>query len=252
VRSLLLACLLFTGCATARPRAEAYVAASSPALPPIGIVFVANGAGDSRSVTDNLGQVLAETGTPLQIETVPWSRGYRRNIADQVDHANHLAHGRRLAALAACYRQTYPDRHIYFIGHSAGAAVLLAAAEMLPPDSIDRIILLAPSVGQAYDLRPALRTARYGIDSFNSTQDRLVLGWGMRIVGTTERESNTAAGQYGFTPVIVFPGDGELYGKLRQHTWDPVVQWSGHDGGHSGSNQTGFLRAYVLPLLVSR
>ena len=130
--------------------------------------------------------------------------------------------------------------------------MLLAAAEMLPADSIDRIILLAPSVSWAYDLRLALRTARYGIDSFNSSQDRLVLGWGMRIVGTTERESNTAAGQYGFTPVVVSRGDAELYGKLRQHTWDPVVQWSGHDGGHSGSNQTGFLRAYVLPLLVSR
>jgi hypothetical protein len=99
----------------------------------------------------------------------------------------------------------------------------------------------------AYDLRPALRAARCGIDVFHSSQDRLILGLGMRIVGTAEHACRTAAGQYGFTPVLAGPGDAALYGKLRQHPWDPVVQWSGNDGGHYGSNRTGFLRAYVLP-----
>jgi pimeloyl-ACP methyl ester carboxylesterase len=250
VRNLLLACVLLTGCASTNRRLEPYMAAA-PSVPPRGIVFVANGAGDSRSVTHNLGQALAETGTPLQVETVAWSRGYRRNIADQVDHANHLDHGYRLALQIADYRRTYPDRHVYFIGHSAGAAVGLAAAEMLPPDSIDRVILLAPSVSWTYDLRPALRTTRYGIDSFNSDQDDVVLGLGMRMFGTTERASHTAAGQRGFIPVGDSPGDTALYAKLRQHPWNPVVEWSGHDGGHFGSNQPGFLKAYVLPLLAT-
>ena len=49
----------------------------------------------------------------------------------------------------------------------------------------------------------------------------------------------------------ILPPDAVLYGKLRQHPWDPVVAWSGHGGGHYGSNQAGFLRAYVLPLLVA-
>jgi hypothetical protein len=96
-----------------------------------------------------------------------------------------------------------------------------------------------------------LRTARCGIDSFHSERDRLILGLGMGILGTADRGCRTAAGRYGFTPVLTCPADAALYGGLRQHAWDPSVAWSGHDGGHYGSIQAGFLRAYVLPLLNS-
>jgi pimeloyl-ACP methyl ester carboxylesterase len=240
---------LLTGCLAVGPDPAGYRAAYlPPAAPPAAIVFVANGAGDFRTLTRNLTQVVAETGAPLQIETVLWSRGYRRYMTDQVDHANHLAQGARLAAQISAYRCAYPNRRIYLIGHSAGCAVVLYAAELQPPDSINRIILLAPSVCAAYDLRPALRATRDGIDVYNSTEDRWVLGLGVRLVGTTEGECRTAAGQAGFTPIVASPADAALYSRLRQHSWHPVVEWSGHDGGHFGSNDAGFLRAYVLPL----
>jgi pimeloyl-ACP methyl ester carboxylesterase len=212
-------------------------------------VFVANGSGDLSTVTANLNEVVAEQRVPLQVETVPWSHGYGRYVIDHVDHANQLAEGRRLACRVATYRQAYPGRKVYLIGHSSGCAVVLAATEQLPPNSVDHLILLAPSVCVSYDLRPALRGAR-GIDVFYSGEDRWVLGAGMWILGTADRGCRTAAGQYGFTPVVVCPGDGELYAKLRQHPWHAAVQWSGHDGGHFGNNQPGFLRAYVLPLLA--
>jgi hypothetical protein len=83
-----------------------------------------------------------------------------------------------------------------------------------------------------------------------SGRDRVILGLGVRVVGTAEHACRTAAGQCGFTPVLACPEDAALYGRLRQHPWDPVVQWSGNNGGHYGSNRAGFLRAYVLPLLV--
>ena len=102
------------------------------------------------------------------------------------DHANQLAAGNRLACQVANYRQTYPDRNVYLIGHSAGCAVVLAALDQLPPDSIDRAILLAPSVCVSYDLRPALRAAR-GIDVFYSGEDRWILGACMWLVGTADR-----------------------------------------------------------------
>jgi pimeloyl-ACP methyl ester carboxylesterase len=214
------------------------------------VVFVANGSGDFRTASTNLCQAVAEAAAPLQVETFVWSRGYGRYVLDHTDHANHLAQGRRLAAQVAAYRQACPGRRLYLVGHSAGCAVVLAAAEALPPGGVDRIVLLAPSVCTAYDLRPALRTARCGIDVFHSSEDRLVLGLGMRIVGTAEHGCRTAAGQYGFTPVLAGPADAALYGNLRQHAWDPAVQWSGNDGGHYGSNRAGFLKAYVLPLLA--
>jgi pimeloyl-ACP methyl ester carboxylesterase len=215
------------------------------------VAFVANGSGDFRTLSTNLGEVVEETCTPLQIETVRWSHGFGRYITDHVDHANHLAQGSRLAADVTAYRQAYPGRKVYLIGHSAGCAVALAAAERLPADSVDRIILLAPSVCVIYDLRPALRAVRCGIDVFHSDEDRVILGLGMQIVGTADRRCHEAAGQHGFMPVVTCPSDAALYGKLRQHPWHPVVAWSGHSGGHYGSNQAGFLRAYVLPLLVA-
>jgi pimeloyl-ACP methyl ester carboxylesterase len=250
MRTLFLLCVvsLLTGCSAAGFRAD--TCRYLPASPPQGVVFVANGSGDFRSVSTNLSRAVAEAGLPLEIETAVWSHGYGRYIADHVDHENHLVEGDRLAEQVSAYSRTYPGRKIYLIGHSAGCAVVLRAAERLPPDSVDRIILLAPSVCTEYDLRPALRTARGGIDAFTSEEDRVVLGLGMRIVGTADRRCRTAAGQYGFTPVIDAPGDAALYQRLRQHPWDPMVAWSGHEGGHYGSNQTGYLRAYVLPLLA--
>jgi pimeloyl-ACP methyl ester carboxylesterase len=217
----------------------------------VGVVFVANGSGDFRTVSTNLSQVVAESSAPLEVDTFVWSHGFGRYVTDHLDHANHLAQGRKLADRVALYRRTYPERRVYLIGHSAGCAVVLAAAEALPPDSVDGIVLLAPSVCVSYDLRPALRTARGGIDVFHSSEDTVILGLGMRLVGTAEHGCRKAAGQCGFTPVLTCAEDAALYRRLRQHGWDPVVEWSGNDGGHYGSNQPGFLRAYVLPLLTS-
>jgi pimeloyl-ACP methyl ester carboxylesterase len=238
------------GCLAPGPNPGSYRAAYlPPARCPAGIVFVANGAGDYRTVTRNLTQVVAETGAPLQIETVLWSRGYRRYLSDQVDHCNHLAQARRLVWQIDAYRQAYPGRRIYLIGHSAGCAVILAAAELQPPDSIERIILLAPSVCAAYDLRPALRAARGGIDVFHSSEDRWVLGLGMWVAGTTEGQCRAAAGRGGFQLITDSAADVALYGRLRQHPWHPILERSGHDGGHFGSTEPELLRAYVLPLL---
>jgi pimeloyl-ACP methyl ester carboxylesterase len=226
-----------------------------PVLPvapsPVGVVFVANGSGDVRILSSNLRQVLADTCTPLQVETFIWSHGRGRVLADHTDYANMRAQGCRLAAQVGACRHQCPGCRIYLIGHSAGCAVVLAAAEMLPTESVDRIILLAPSVCADYDLRRALCTARCGIDVFCSHRDRLVLGLGMRLVGTADRRGRIAAGQRGFVPIIMWPTDAALYAKLREHPWGPDVTWTGNWGGHSGCNRASFLRAYVLPLLSS-
>ena len=251
MRKLFPVCLLpfVAGCLTAGYRAEVYRAAKPSVQCPAGVAFVANGSGDFHTVSQNLAQAVAETSAPLEVETFTWSHGYGRYLIDHVNHDNHLSQGRLFASRVATYHQTYPHRRIYLVGHSAGCAVVLAAAERLPPRSVERIILLAPSVSQEYDLRPALLTARSSIDVFHSCRDRWILGLCMQIVGTADGHGCSAAGQCGFTPVVSCPADAALYSKLRQHPWDPVVEWSGHAGGHYGSNQAGFLKAYVVPLL---
>lgn len=252
-RSLLTCFLtLLMGCAGTPSRRDAYRAAS-PAPPSVsGVVFVANGAGGGSSAAEALSQVMAETPAPLQIQTFAWSKGSRRVVLDQVDHDNHLVQGRRLAEAVTAYRKAYPERRICLLGQSAGGAVVLSAAELLPPDSIDRIVLLSPSVCTGHDLRLALRSAREGLDSFHSERDIWVLGLGVRTFGATDGECNVAAGKEGFRPIGNSPADAALYARLHQHPWNPSVQWTGHNGGHFGNLEPMYLRTYVLPLLVGR
>jgi pimeloyl-ACP methyl ester carboxylesterase len=214
------------------------------------VVFVANGSGDLLTASTSLRQVVTETATPLQVEAFDWSHGYLRFLSDHVDHCNHLDQGRLLAAQVMDYRRCNPHGRINLLGYSTGSAVVLAAADLLPKQSIDRIVLLAPSVCANYDLRPALAATRDGIDVFYSKEDRYILGMGMKIIGTAEGCRRQVAGQCGFQPIIECPADTALYGKLHQHAWDPSMEWTGHTGGHYGSNQPDFVRVFILPLLV--
>jgi pimeloyl-ACP methyl ester carboxylesterase len=223
--------------------------APSPALA-VEVVFIANGSGDLRTVTAGLRDAVAETRAPLDLETFVWSHGFGRYLRDHVDHPYHVAMGYRLAEIVSAYRRSFPDRAVYLIGHSAGSDVVLTAATVLPPGSIERIVLLDPSVSADYDLRPALRTVRCSIDSFYSEREWLLLGLGTGIAGNADGGRGPPAGRVGFCPVIACPGDAELYAKLRQHPWNACVAWTGDHGGHYGSNRAAFLRAYVLPLLV--
>lgn len=248
----LVALLFLLGCQANGQFRQSYRIPTPSRQPPVGVVFLANGAGDSRSVTHSLSQVLEYASPTLEVKTFAWSHGYWRVIFDQLDHTNHLDQAHNLAVQICAYRSAHPDRRVYLLGHSAGSAVVLAAAEALPPNSVTRIILLAPSVCATYDLRPALRASREGIDCFYSDADRLILGLGVGILGTTEGGCRTPAGRVGFIPAQEDPADARLYEKLRQHPWDPEVRWTGHDGGHFGNHVPDFLRVYVLPLLGCR
>ncbi len=226
----------------------------APATAPVaqGVVIVCDGSGDFRTLSTGLARAVISARMPLYVETFVWSHGYGRYVIDHTDHANHIAMGRILAGRVLAYRRAYPNLRLYLAAHSAGNAVALAAAECLPPDTLDRIVLLAPSVSPGYDLRPALASSREGIDAFVSERDRVVLGVAMYVVGTADRCPGPAAGHVGFRPVVYSPTDAALYGRLRQHTWHPSVSWTGHDGGHYGNNRANFLGPYVLPLLLTR
>jgi pimeloyl-ACP methyl ester carboxylesterase len=216
------------------------------------VVYVANGSGDYRTTSAALCQAVRDEGAPLRIETFVWSHGSGRLIIDHLDHGKHMEEGRRLAGLVAASRQTCPERAVYLVGHSAGCAVLLAAAEAAPPGSVERIVLLSPSVSKDYDLRPALRCACQGIDVFISRRDIGALGIGTGLIGTSDRRWSAASGRVGFRTIVTCPEDEALYAKLRIHAWDPVVEWTGNHGGHFGATQQAFARAYLLPLLVRR
>jgi pimeloyl-ACP methyl ester carboxylesterase len=242
---LLSSLALAVGCATTR---QTPVSCGSLA-PNADVVYVADGSGDYRTTSAALSQAVRDTSAPLRVETFVWSHGYNRLLADHLDHSHHIQEGQRLAALIAASRQTCPDRAIYLVGHSSGSAVVLAAAEASPPGSIERILLLAPAVSKDYDLRPALRASRQGIDVFTSRRDVGALAIGTGIIGTADHRWSAAAGRVGFAPVATCLGDDALYAKLRNHPWDPCVAWTGNRGSHYGTIQPAYARTYLLPLL---
>jgi pimeloyl-ACP methyl ester carboxylesterase len=216
------------------------------------MVFAADGAGGFLATSNALQQAFADVGEPLNVETVRWSHGWGRILSDEMGHQHSREAGERLADRVAAFRTTHPRVPVYFIGHSAGGAVVLFAAEKLPPDAVERIILMAPAVSADYDLRPALRSSRQGIDVFCSKRDWWYLGIGVALVGTADGRWYSAAGRNGFTPLITGDQDALLYEKLRQHCWNRSVEWTGNHGGHYGAYQQNYLKAYILPLLDSR
>ena len=244
---LLFLALAACGCATTHQALQI----PAPCCGATGVVFVADGAGNTAGLSTALREAVAAEQLPLCVETFDWSYGPYRYLADEVDSRHAREGGGRLAARVAAYRQAYPDGKVYLVGHSAGSLVVLTAAEALPPAAVERVVLLAPAVSGGDDLRPALCAARQGIDVFCSERDWAVLGLGVGIIGTTDRHWSPAAGRVGFKPVLEAPGDAALYAKLREHRWDPCVAWTGNAGGHFGTYlEPRYLHAYVLPLLA--
>lgn len=217
------------------------------------LVWVLDGAGDLKGLSNALVQTNALSGEPVELTVFPWSHGYRRLFKDQTDTAHARLQGARLAAAIQERKLMEPGRRVVVVGHSAGCAVALAAGDLLPRDAVDRFILLAPSVSTGYDLRPTLWTAKEGMDVYCSKKDWVALGFVVRVVGTTDNPSSgAAAGRYGFQP----KGPNALAqleaARFRQHFWSPELAWTGHTGGHHGMFAPGFIQAYLLPLMAGR
>ncbi len=227
----------------------AVITAQTPPAPPVterGVVFAVDGSAHLRGIADDLRQAVAEADLHLRVESFAWSHGAGRVFADLHGHDHQKAKGSELAGLIRARRKTDPSGAIYIVCHSSGAAVVLAAAEELPAGAVERIILLAPALGPNCDLRPALRCARGGVDSFHSQND--VVGRFLAVVGNADGQFLVSAGSTGFTPPER-SADASPYANLRQHAWDWEMSKTGHLGGHFGCTRSGFLRAYVTPLL---
>jgi pimeloyl-ACP methyl ester carboxylesterase len=225
---------------------ELHPPVGEPAQP--GVVFAINGSGSLQATSTALAKAVADAGLPLAVVTVEWSQG--SVVADQTDWRHAREQGCRLAGQIASYRQANPGQAIYLVAHSAGSGVALTAAATVPPGSVNRVILLAPSVSADYDLRPALRGTQDGIDVFYSRRDAFALGFGVRLVGTSDGcRGCRAAGRVGFRAQAESAEDAVLYAKLTQHPWERCQARLGNHGFHMGAVRPRFLHTCVLPLL---
>lgn len=215
-----------------------------------GTVFVVGGVGGLDPIQACAPWALPRAGVLHHIEVFTWTHGKCRLLRDLQDVRHVLAQADHLAAVVRERQAREPGRPIYLLSHSAGAGLVLAAAERLPPASVERIILLSAAVSPNYDLRPALRATRRELVSFNSTYDRLCLDWCTSVFGTIDRVYGPAAGLDGFrTPPDLDDEGRGLYERLVQVPWHLEMIRQCTDGSHHGPCMPIFLAHLVAPWL---
>jgi pimeloyl-ACP methyl ester carboxylesterase len=214
-----------------------------------GVVFVVGGVGGYDCVGLACQHALPQAGVPHEVRDFVWTHGFGKMFKDLQD-TRHLL--KKADELAEAVRQVKadPDRPVYLIGKSGGTGLVLAAAEQLPPDCVERIVLLSAAVSPSYDLRGALRASKGGIVSFHSRHDKFILGWGTSQFGTTDRYYGPSAGLTGFVvPDGLNDEDLQLYDRLVQIPWNSSMIWEGHPGSHFGTSMPGFVGREVAPWL---
>jgi hypothetical protein len=212
------------------------VLSQTPTTGVLGYVLVADGAGNISSVSKMLGQALAREQAPLFSAAFNWCHEHHRFISDQMNFP---------------YLRQKPEAPISLLGYSAGCLVILFAAESLPPNMLQRIILLSPSANSSYDLRRALRSTRRGIDVFYSPHDYVSLSLSRPLSFLTRGKQGMAAAYEGFLPCAC-DSDETYFSKLRQYRWSPEWISLGHGGGHFDYARLEFMEKMVFPLLLER
>ena len=220
-----------------------------------GLVIVLPGI-EGRSIwNENLVRGLEDANVRQAIEVHQWGTpipgGALLNLADVERNRGEAA---RLRDKVLDYRQSYPGRPVQLVGHSAGAGIAVMTAEMMPPgQELDRLVLLAAAISPDYNLGEALARTDRGIYNCFSEMDNLFLGPGTVLFGTVDRKHTESAGKVGFRmPPGLSGGEARQYDKLHQLSWNPKMVWIGHDGGHFGWAERGFVRQWVAGLVKSQ
>jgi len=204
------------------------------------VVFTIDGVGSSGVMPATTRLAIKLAGGDHDVRHFVWGHGFGRLFADIRDREHMYA---KAANLALTIEELYlSGRRVSLVAKSGGTGVALKALELLPPDSVETVILLAPAVSPSFDLHPALRAVKTKIYSFNSSFDLFWLGLCTSVVCTADGVRTKAAGCVGFQ-------NASQYEKLEEINWSPLMMRSLHFGTHFGTSMYPFLRTYVVPLL---
>src|SRR5438876_234836 len=207
---------------TGRAKTPARPVVSTDAQSRPGVVIVVCGIGGIDFVALSSQWALPRVGVRHEIREFSWTHGKGRLLRDLQDTQHCLRKADELAEEVRKIKAQDRDRPVYLVGKSGGTGIILAAAEQLPPQTLERIVLLAPAVAPSYDLRRALGATKYQIVSFYSPYDQLVLNWGTSQFGTIDRYYGASAGLRGFVVPTGFRAeDRALYDRLVQVKWSP-------------------------------
>ena len=150
------------------------------------------------------------------------------------------------------FKQAYPNRPLYLIGHSGGCRMAVLTMEQLPDQcQINRAVLLSPCMDSNYDLRLAMNHTSNGIVAFNSPLDIPISLPLTAAQGLFHGKVKMSAAVFGFRfPKQILPEEKPIYQKmLSQKQYRPDMLGTGHIGGHFGWTVPEFVSQYVVPSL---
>jgi hypothetical protein len=216
----------------------------------LGVVFLIDGVGGFGFAPRMMEKALVEAGVPYELRAFQWGHGFGRWHADLTDDTHFRSKAGELSDAVMEYRTRSNRAPVYIVAKSGGTAIALAALAQLPPESVDRCVLLSSAVSPDFDLVPSLSAIRLELVSFWSPRDKLILGLGTSLFGTADGVMGQSAGLVGFRIPDAIEGDAAAqYRKLRQVEWDPAMRKTLNFGTHVGSSMPQFVRTYVAPLL---
>jgi hypothetical protein len=221
---------------------------SAAADEPKPVVYLVGGIGHMIILSPSAKFVFPIVGVDYELRDFKWQHEWGTELRDLFDEAHLRRKSVELADEVRELHEREPNRRIYLIGHSAGAAVVLHAAELLPPNSIDRIILLSPAVSPNYDLTLAFQATKHEIVAFTSRFDGALHA--TCVFGTADRIFCTSAGLRGFKCPENLDGEGKhCYERLIQIPWtfDCLLELQGC--WHNSSTMPLFLARRVAPWL---
>lgn len=215
------------------------------------LLFAVDGAGQFFTCSNACLRACMDHFPDVDVRPMLWSHGYRRYIADQRDFRWANTMSSRLASQILAWKQANPTGKVFLLGHSAGCGIALHAASELPPETLEKVVVMLPSCHSKVDLIGAIRATKYGVHVWCSDQDWVILGLMIRMFGCQyDTNSTKAAGRWGFEPKPVTEEEKVLVrDKLRHYPWNETQKRLGNDGGHYGAYRSPFLETIVLPNL---
>ncbi|MGB2987814.1 MAG: hypothetical protein WBE26_18250 [Phycisphaerae bacterium] len=215
------------------------------------VLFILDGVGGFQAAPLMVRRALQEAGSELGTVIVDWQCCLTGEIwTDLMWLRRNQLMGCKLARRLLAFRRAHPQTAIHMLAFSGGAGIAVFACERLRGRCIvDALILACPALSPAYNLGPAMRAVKRCY-ALISRRDKLILGLGTRIFGTTDRRFSPAAGLLGFRlPAGISDDDARAYERLREIYWLPSLKEEGHHGGHVGWGSVSFLRHHLPGML---
>jgi len=162
-----------------------------------------------------------------------------RNLTDTELHENQ---SRRLVERLRGFKATSPEARVILTGHSGGAKIVIRATELLEvgENLVEQVWLLAPALSPDYDFGPALeRVPR--LVALTSPHDRLILGMGTTLFGTSDRYFGDAGGRIGFT---------YYHARFEQWGYDPAWLEHRNSGDHLQLLSQRFSTRVIAPAML--